>query len=130
MTRYPRVQTSPCLPIGTAFPSGGSVLTSVWPLAPPTRAPRRARGSSTLLLGDKQLGGDDAAVVEKLVMREQHALGRTGGSGRVLNIDDVVAVGGAWTRFDAAVDHPLPRIFAEIDDVAKCDLLSSDCVLE
>ena len=76
------------------------------------------------LLGDAQPVGDHAAVVEQIAMREQHALGRSGGAGGVLNVDHVVAIGRAGSRVDAARDHPVPRFFAKIDDVPQREVLA------
>ena len=64
------------------------------------------------------LGGLEAerhahAVVEQVAVREEHALGRAGGAGGVLDIRDVAGRGGVFGIVAAAGQHFLPRTGAQ-----------------
>ncbi len=77
----------------------------------------RHRRADAVVLGGLQAHRHAHPVVEQVVVRQHHALGRTGGAGGVLNVSDVVRLGGALVEVAAACQHSVPRIRAKPDDV-------------
>jgi hypothetical protein len=73
---------------------------------------------------------DDASVVDEIVMSEQHALGRSCCAGGVLNIEDVVAIYREIGDVDPIRDHPIPGLFAQVDDMFKRQYFSLNCLFE
>jgi hypothetical protein len=52
----------------------------------------RHRNADPVVLGVAEHLGDEPAVVEDVVVRERRALGKAGGAGGVLDVDDIVKV--------------------------------------